>query len=236
MADKLREACSVETPEVDAEVVVGDVLDGQAGVVEDVAAELGEEGIEYMAVEWGAVGLDVAGLAPLMAIPMLIELLGHKMTHSLVVQNMAADELTIDVHQVHGQTAFTPAGASLPGLVTADDPLHTGQRLQYSYSSNYQFTNSTDLGSIGYVVTLKPTDGSPAMSLVVAVPYAGENAIWVGPAGDPGALYQLHSDGDGATSVTATVGRHRVTLSLNAARGKTDDTYFYCSMALVEPA
>jgi hypothetical protein len=51
MADKLRDACSVETPEVDAEAVIGEVLDGQAGVVDVYVNNSGEQAVITITVE-----------------------------------------------------------------------------------------------------------------------------------------------------------------------------------------
>lgn len=235
MADKLRAAAAVEAPEIDASVATEAVLAEQNAVVEDVSAELGEQGVEYMAIEWGAVGLDVAGLAPLMAIPMIVEFLGHKMTHSLIVQNMSDVGFTIDLAQYDGATMFLPAGSSLPKLTEEDDPLHAGRRLAYSYQANYQFINSSDFGAIRYLMTLYPDDGSPAASMAITIPWSGDNSIWVGSASSSeGAVDAADAKGDEV--VTAVFGSYRVTLSINALSGTSDGSYFYCSMAVVEPA
>jgi hypothetical protein len=232
LADKISKASQVEDPAIDPTAEADEVLSEQEGLIEDVGAD----GIDFLAVEWGSVALDVAGMAPLMALPMLVEFLGHKMQHSLIVQNMTGQQFSIDLALVHGKQACAPASASLPGLSTQHDPV-TGQDATYAYDAYYQLINSTDLGDIGYVLTLTPSDSSPKASMVTAIPWAGDNAIWVGQSDlSADSLYAQRSVPNGQLVQSATFGSYKVTQSINRLSGKTDGDYFYCSMVLVEPA
>ena len=105
-----------------------------------------------------------------------------------------------------------------------------------SSSASFQNVNYTDYGAIGYVLQLHPADGSPAATLVVNVPWAGDNAIWAGTAADPDQAYEQHAAPTGQLTTKATFGGYTVTLSLNKLSGKTYDSYYYCSTAIIEPA
>lgn len=233
-ASALSEATSVEGGSIDALSASKEILEDQSLVIEDVE-DLVDEGIDYLALEWGAIGLDVAGLAPLMAIPMLVEFLGHEMSHSLIVQNMSDVDFTFELTQIWGRPTFEPGVDKLPKLETVSDPLAPGKNVKHSYSANYHFVNTTNLGPIGYVLTLQPSDNSPATRLLVWIPWAGDNAIWVGPAdGSIRALWDKQSTPNGKLVVTTESGGRRITLSLSALRDKTEGAFFYCSMALIE--
>lgn len=228
LAATIQRQTQVETPAIDALESATEVLEQASEVVEDVAAEVGAEGVEYMTIEWGAVALDFAGLAPLMALPMIFEALGHEMTHSLIVQNLTGRDFTWTIEVPHGRTSLQPGQDALPGL-------RTDAGVTLSSSVSLQHVNTTDYSSIGFALRLSPVDGGEAATLVVDVPWAGDNSIWVGTAPDLGTAWEQHSGGPSALSVQAAFGDYRVTLSLNKHSGTTDDAYWYCSTAVVEP-
>jgi hypothetical protein len=233
LADKISKASRVEAPEVDPLAETEDVLSAE----EDLLEEVGEDGIDFLAVEWGSVALDVAGMAPLMAIPMIVEFLGHDMQHSLIVQNMTSLTFSLELDLIHGKLACAPASTTLPALSTQTDPLNPGAQVTYSYDAYYQLINSNDLGSIGHVLTLTPGDSGTKARLVTAIPWEGSNAIWLGQSDLSGeALYAQYSVPNNALVQTGQFGSYRVTQSLNRLRGKIDGDYFYCSMVLIEPA
>jgi hypothetical protein len=110
------------------------------------------------------------------------------------------------------------------------------QQVQCTYQANTTFINSSNLGSIGYTLTLTPSDGGQVASLVVAIPWAGDNTIWVGQGeSDPERTYHAHSGVNGQVSQVATFGNYKVTLTINKLSGKTEDSYFYASMVVLEP-
>ena len=233
-ARQLSRAVAVEDAAIDAIEAAEDILEEQNAVIEEVE-ELAEEGIDYMALEWSAIGLDMAGLAPLMAIPMLVEFLGHDMSHSLIVQNMSGVDFTSELTQIWGRPTFKPGVDKLPKTESKPDPLDPGKQVEYSYSANYHFVNTTNLGPIGYVLTLRPSDGAPATHLLVSIPWAGDNAIWVGPWDHRiQTLWDQHSKPNDKLVVTTQAGGRTITLSLNALAGETEGGYFYCSMAVIE--
>lgn len=237
LATRMQQETRVETPNIDALETSDDLLQAESEVVDNVAEEVGAEGVEWMSIEWSAVALDFAGLAPLMALPMIAEMLGHQMTHALIVQNLTTTDFSWSLTQVHGSTAMQPGQPKLPQLKVEAGQGADGADVTLSYQAAFQFINATDYGSIGYVLQLQPADGGQPATLVVAVPWAGENIIWVGTSTDDARVtYDAHVQvADGQLSKSVTFGKYRVTLSLNASSGKTYDSYYYCSTAIIEP-
>jgi hypothetical protein len=190
-----------------------------------------------MVIDWSAVSFAVAGLLPLAALPMVFEFLGHQMYHSVVVQNLTGLDFEWSIAYQHsGSVAVQPA-SSIPAQQTSFDPVRQAQTT-LSYQGNFQFINSSDLGSIGYVLALTPSDGGTAANIVVSIPWGSDNAIWVGPSSSsPQDLYHEHSAANGQLSQSASFGDYDVTVSINALSGKTaNDTYFYCSTVVIEPS
>jgi hypothetical protein len=233
LASRLQQATSTETPAIDPLAEAQEVVATDSRVVDSIVSEMGEEGVKYMSIEWGSVVLDVAGLAPLMALPMIAEFIGHAMTHAIIVQNLTGTDFTWGQTIVHGDSAMLPGQNALPGL--KKDTGADGD-ITLSSSAAFQAINYTDYGDIGYVVQLQPAGGGPAATLVISVPWAGDNAIWVGAATDPKQAFQQHTTPDGQLSTKATFGGYTVTLSLNKLSGKTYNSYYYCSTAIIEPA
>lgn len=235
LADRIAQALRTETPDIDADALAQGLTEAESQVVDDVAEEVGAEGLRFMAIEWGEVALDFAGLAPLMALPMIAEQLGHAMTHALIVQNVTDTNFTWTQTIVHGTSAMQPGVSQLPAL-KYEKGTGNAPDVTLSSSASFQVINTTDYGSVGYVMQLTPTDGGPAATLVISVPWAGQNSIWVGSADNAEIAYEQHSQADGNLSVKASFGAYNVTLSLNKLTGKTYDSYYYCSTAIIEPA
>ena len=114
-AAALQRATSSGTPSIDAVAEGESILQEQSGELQQLGEDLAEEGLEFLSIEWGTIGLDAVGLGALMAIPMLVELLGHEMTQSLVIQNMSSHDFTIELTQVHGDTNVPPRDRQAAG-------------------------------------------------------------------------------------------------------------------------
>jgi hypothetical protein len=231
LAARIGAETRTETPALDAYTAAKQVTTEESKVVDGILPEAAEEGLATMSIDWGSVVLDFAGLAPLMALPMIFEMLGHAMTHALIVQNLTGIDFTWSQALPAGQSAVQPGHERLPGLKH-----DAGTGVVLSSSVFFQVINSTDYGDLGYVIQLHPAGGGPAATLVISVPWAGDNAIWAGSADGAEVAYRQHRQPDGNLSVTAAFDGYRVTLSLNKLSGKTYDKYYYCSTAIIEPA
>jgi hypothetical protein len=237
MAENLQEGCQAEDPAIDPTAEAEETIEEQNAVIEEVPEELMEEGVDYLAISWSEVGLDLACMAPLVALPMLFEYLGHDMYHSLMIQNLT--DLNFDwtlEAQVSGKPQLTPASSLVPACQTQTNLTGNGETTRFSFQVNFQFINSTNLSSIGYVMSLTPQGGGDPASLVFSIPWAGENTIWVGAgAATPQATYSQYSVPNGQLAMVAVFATYQVTVTMNKLQGETNGNYFYASLVVIEP-
>jgi hypothetical protein len=236
LASELAARSQVEGPEIDASAVTAKVLADVTAIGIRAAGNTLLH-IDWMAVEWSAqvVG-SLAGLSVLIAIPLVIEFMGHTMFHSLTVQNLTDVEFTCTPTLEAGQYSVKPSSTTVPAKATQPDPLEPSQSDTLSYWLGMQ-TGSTEFGSIGFVVDLASAGGDKAQ-LLVSIPWAGDNTIWAGPpAGSADEAWAAHSlpPSTGMTT-SVTFGSYKLALSINALSGETYHSYFYCSTAVIEPA
>jgi hypothetical protein len=241
MSDQFKKASQVESPDIDPEAEdegpIGDATDE----IGDVGGELAAEGAEYLAVDWGSVALEAAGLGVIAAIPLLVSYLGHKMVNSVEIHNLTNLDFTWSVlDQEWGKASIMPkqdkGGNILPKMDYNTDSWGDKTTVKVAYSADFQFINSNDYGSIGYVLGLTPSDNSTPAKAVVSIPWAGDNTIWVGQSNDtPQNIYLQHSNPDGKLSVVANFGSYQITWSINALSGETEGAYFYGILGVIEP-
>lgn len=240
MSSQFKEASQVESPEIDPEEESEEPVDDASSEVGDVGGELGEEGAEYLAIDWGDVLLESAGLGALAAIPLLVSFLGHKMVNSVEIHNLTDIDFKWSVlAQVHGKASIIPKNDDtklIPKMDYNVDSWGDRTTVKVAYSADFQFINSSDLSSIGYVLELAPVSGGTSAKAVVSIPWAGDNTIWVGQSNDdPNTIYENHSIPDQRLSVVATFDTYQVTWSITKIRGETDGAYFYGVLGVIEP-
>lgn len=244
LASKIQEATAVEDPAIDALEEAGEVVQQSSLEVEEAGEGAVEAGIEFVTIEWGEAVLEIGGLSVLAAVPMIALALGHPMVNSIVVQNHTDLDFTWVIgYQNSGSISVQPGSdgtvtSTIPAMQqdvdmwgdTTDDPT--------VYEADFQFINSNDYGSIGYNMVLNPSGGGESANVVVAIPWAGTNTIWVGASSDDASqTYHNHSEPNNQTSVNATFdnGSYKVTAAINKLSGKTGNQYFYGILVVIEP-
>jgi hypothetical protein len=237
LAQKFRQASEVEGPDIDPEEVAEEPLDNASGEVGEVGGQLGEEGAEYLAIDWGSVALEGAGMGAIMAIPLIVGFLGHKMVNSVVVNNLTDQDFTWSMtNQFFGKPTVLPdpkTANKLPKMDYNVDSWGDKTTVKVAYEAQYQFINTTDYGDIGWLITLTPSDGTPATDIMTYVPWAGDNILGIGAAGSI-AVPPLNTP-DGKLTKSATVGNFTTTIAVNALHGETDGAYFYGVIVTIEP-
>lgn len=242
LVESFKDSAEVESPDIDPEAEAEGPLDEASGTEEEIVGDLAEEGAEYLSVEWGSVLMEGAGLGAVMAIPMIVGFLGHKMVNSVVINNLTDDDFEWQLlEQVHGKASVLPAkdtASTIPKMDYNVDSWGDKTTVKVAYEARFQFINSTDLGSIGYVLSLAPAGGAgQTATIAVSVPWAGSNALWVGSSdADPQSIYDQYTNPDGQLSKSATFGDYSVTLGINKLTGETDGAYFYGLMVAIEKA
>lgn len=229
----LQEASQVESPSVDPEEEAEPVLEEQSTVA-DAGEEAAELGVEYIAIDWTTTGLAVAGLGVLAAIPIVIEFLAHQMTHFIQINNMTDADFNWEVaYQDSGKFSVQPSSNTIPAMSYYTDMWGDKSTVKCAYQANLTAINSSDLGSLGYVLTL--TGGDQTASLVVSVPWAGTNTIWLGPPASSGqATYEQHFPVNNQTTMAATFGDYTITITINQLSGKVNGQYAYSSLVTIE--
>ncbi|VWC74835.1 hypothetical protein BLA50215_00833 [Burkholderia lata] len=240
-ASDIQEAAQVEDPDVDPEDAADDALSDASGEVEDVGGELAEEGVEYATINWGAGALEVAGMGALAAVPMIVSFLGHNMVTSVMIVNETDYDFTWNIaYQDAGKTSVSPKsddGKVIPKMDYYTDIWGDKTSVKCAYEANFQFINSSDLGSIGNLITLTPSGGATSVAnLLVSVPWSGDNTVWVGPSsGNAQSTYEAHSAPNDQLSVSSTFDQYKVTVAITKLRGETKGQYFYGVLVHIEP-
>ncbi len=239
LASTLADACRAESPDVVAETLAQQAIFWASGKAVAGGAMLVEYGYDFVAVTWGEIIGEAVGVGALMAIPLLIEFLGHQMQHSVEVINRTSRPLTWKTYIEWGRSVLTLPDTPVPATSEQPDPLKAGSTLTLAGELHQLFLNTSQWGSIGYVLTLDLGDGTPPAQVVISVPWAGDNVIWVGASNEaPDRLYNEHRNSASPPLRTTAQfgGGYDVTVSLNRISGKTeDDAYFYCSAVVVQP-
>lgn len=242
-AKQFQQATRTESPTIVADEESEPPVEDASSEIEPLLGEIAEEGAEYMTLKWGSAILDVAGLGAIAAIPLIVSYLGHKMINSLSVINQTALNFTWAIGYQHaGEPSVLPSAdggstsSTIPQMEIVTDIWGDKSDVPVAYEADFQFINSSDYGSIGYVMSLTPSDGSTPAQLVISIPWAGENTIWVGSSdADPVITYNTNSATNGQLSTTAAFDTYQVTVSINALQGKTNDQYFYGVLVVIEP-
>ncbi len=98
-------------------------------------------GLDFTAIGWGQVTAECLGIGALMAIPAIIEFLGHTMRHSLVVENLTGP-LSWSVQVFHGEAAVTLPTAAVPARRRGPDPLEPARVLDLCAELHLLFVNT----------------------------------------------------------------------------------------------
>ncbi|SFC24891.1 hypothetical protein SAMN05421780_10414 [Flexibacter flexilis DSM 6793] len=250
MSAQMKSASSVEDPAIDPEEESEEPLSDASTDTEVIEGDLADQGAEYLAIDWGSAVSEAAGLGAVAVIPMIAELLGHKMVNTVEVHNLTPVDITWSIDaQISGKSSVAPkpdaSGTNtIPKMNYNVDQWGDKTTVKVAYSADFQFINSNDYGSIGYVLSFTPAGGTP-IKAVVSIPWSGDNAIWAGESTDSAeAIYNTYSWGNpedpqpanwGQMQWSAEVDNYKVSISINKLSGKTEGQYFFGNLIVIEP-
>lgn len=223
-AAALGDALDVGTGEVAADVAE----DTAAAVVEDVV-------VAEVAIDLAAAVPALAGLAVLMAIPLLIAALAKSFVLHVEVDNVTDRAFTWSVPYVdEGAVTVEPADAVLPAMGTATDAWGDRTTVPVIFQASFSAANTNGYAGVGFVLNLSPAGlTGQDLTAVVSVPWAADNGIWLGQPGrtpDWAALYAANSGSTGALRVTHGTQHFVATLAIDALAGHGDD--YHCVLRI----
>lgn len=228
---------AVDVGAVDA---LGDVV---ADVAADVAAELAEDVTEVVveevvvevAIDLSAAVPAFAALAVLVAIPVLLRALAKDLTVHLEIDNRTDTDFAWSIPYCReGSMTAKPAAATIPGMGTAVDMWSDTTSTVVVYQAIFSAINSRGFQGIGWAMRLAPQGvNGQDIAVVVAIPWAADNAIWLG---DPGTspnwreIYEKHCASGGQRSVHHGNRRFSVTLAIDDLHGNGDE--YHCVLRI----
>jgi hypothetical protein len=220
---------------------LGDALEAGTGdvaadVAEDTAAALVEDAVvAEVAIDLAAAVPALAGLAVLMAIPLLIAALAKNFVLHVEVDNVTDHAFTWSIPYVdQGAVTVQPADAVLPAMGTVTDAWGDTTTVPVVFQASFSAANTSGFAGLGFVLNLS-AQGIPGQDLaaVISIPWAADNGIWLGqPGGSPdwGALYAANSGSTGALRVSHGTQHFVATLAIDALAGHGDE--YHCVLRI----
>lgn len=214
-----------------------DALDTATGEVAETAAEetaevvVEEEVVAEVAIDLSAAVPALAGLAVLLAIPLLISALAKQFVLHIEVNNLTDDDLTWSLpYTDEGAVTAAPASRVLPKMGRATDSWGDESIVPVVFQAIFSALNTSGYEGIGLVMNISPNGytGQDTCA-VISIPWLADNAVWLGDPGrspDWAAIYAAHSAPTGATRVFHANQHFSVTLAIDALSGRNDE--YHC--------
>jgi hypothetical protein len=215
------------TDSVDA--ATSEVADATAEETAEVLVE--EEVVAEVAIDLSAAVPALAGLAVLLAIPLLISALAKQFVLHIELNNLTDVDLTWSIpYTDEGAVTVQPASSVLPKMGRATDSWGDETTVPVVFQAIFSSMNTSGYEGIGLVLKLSPAGytGQDTCA-VISIPWLADNAVWLG---DPGrspdwpAIYDAHSAPTGATQVFHGNQHFSVTLGIDALSGNHDE--YHC--------
>ncbi len=214
-----------------------DSLDAATSEVADATAEetaevlVEEEVVAEVAIDLSAAVPALAGLAVLLAIPLLISALAKQFVLHIELNNLTDADLTWSIpYTDEGAVTVQPASSVLPKMGRATDSWGDETTVPVVFQAIFSSMNTSGYEGIGLVLSLRPSGytGQDTCA-VISIPWLADNAVWLGDPGrapDWAAIYSGHSAPTGATRVFHGNQHFSVTLAIDALSGHNDE--YHC--------
>lgn len=238
MAQAIAQASTVVSPSVDPVSIAGSVLAAaSAKLIGLVGAITRKVAFKYIQVTTTKLVLSYAAFGVLQAIPAVMKVLAHEMTSSILVYNLSDKAVVLDIEEiVHGKLSVEPSLTNLAGAQPLTNPAGRGD-VVVDDSTNFQLTNSNQLGAIGAVAALSCPDWPLPVRALISVPWAGTNTIWLGTSN--ASADTIWSDNNAVNNLLTTTidvaDGVQATMAINALSGRTDGAYLYSVLLVIRP-
>lgn len=221
------------------------IADALADTAADVAADVAEETTEIVveeavvaevSLDLGAIAPPLAALGLLIAVPLLIELLAKDFQVHFEVNNLTDHDVDWAIEYAYdGAMTAQPASPTIPKMGRATDAWGDKTDIPVAYQADFSSTNASGFEGTGFVMRLSvpdlPEDGDVAV--VLSVPWAADNSIWLGaapPGTDWQQLWNDHGGGGGPLAVNYGTRNLYVDMGLDAASGHGDS--YHCALRI----
>lgn len=196
-----------------AEATDLDGVEAATGAAVDAAATTGAEVGEETAVNVVAGATAFCGMAILVAIPIILDIIAHPSYHTLTVYNLTPYNLNWTIgYQNEGVMNAAPVMGSGSSTLNPLIPAQTNvappglNPVEMSFEANFNFASTSQYEGLGYVMAYSLSD--PKTGDVVAtaagmwdIPFAGNNSLFA--TFDPGTDYQgIYDNNQNVNEVT----------------------------------
>lgn len=224
--NKVKSGFSTDDPE-EAE----DNVEGEAGQAAEEAGEEGAEVAEGIFADVSFTILDGVGVVVavgVIAVVLILELLSKQMTNWVRFYNVTQGDLQFGICWLKGSAGaeIAPAKVGKTATVTKISKAPTPPWVTSSdtviYRSDLQFINTNVLEGIGYVLNADPSGDFPGFRVMVDIPSAGDNSIYVGFVKDDcESVWNAHKDQNTGLTMKATSGKYTLRIATNKVSGKS---------------
>ena len=202
--------------------------------LEQGAEEASEEGVEItedVAADFTwAISDSIAGLVGVgvMGVVLVINLLEKQMYDYVRFYNATSLDIDFGIGWVKGNTGVKLGPADVGQTATVEKigpvpapPGVTSNESGVSYSQ-LQFINNEVLEGIGYVLQAKPSGDFPGFRVMVDIPNAGDNSLYVGLNDDDcTTVWNEQKNLDTNLTASVTSGKYTLSISTNQNSGKS---------------
>jgi hypothetical protein len=214
-----------------------DALDATTSEIADATAEeaaevvVAEEVVAEVAIDLAAAVPALAGLAVLLAIPLLISALAKQFVLHIEVNNMTDVDLSWSIpYTDEGSVTVEPAASVVPKMGKATDSWGDQTTVPVIFQAVFSSMNTSGYEGIGFVLNLSPAGftGQDTCA-VISIPWIADNAIWLGAPGrspDWASIYAAHSGPTGTTHIFHANQHFAATLAIDALSGNNDE--YHC--------
>jgi hypothetical protein len=223
---------------------VEELGDALAETTEDVAETVGEETAEAVvdelvvaevAVDLSAACPAFAGLALLIAVPLIVEALEKQFQLFLEIDNMTAHDFnwSIEYQYKNGMTA-QPKASVIPKMGIATDSWGDQTSVPVVYQANFSSMNKSGFAGTGFAMRLSATDVSGQdIAVAISIPWIEDNALWLGDA-TPGMDWEDAFNSNPVEQLSVSHGNQRfyTSLAIDSLSGNQD--IYHCVLR-IEP-
>jgi hypothetical protein len=163
-----------------------------------------------------------------MATMFIIQLLEKQMTNWVKFYNVTAEDIQFGICTTEDSAGaqIAPADVGKTATVTrvskAPTPPWVTSSATAIYRSDLTFINTNILKGLGYVLSATPSGDFPGFRVMVDIPLAGDNSLYVSLTNDDcNSVWRQQKDQNTDLTMSATSGKYTLQIATNQVSGKS---------------